>query len=81
MRSTPITRRALLAALPAGLAAPALAQPVTRDVRWIVGFAAGGSVDAMARIVAAAIGGGSIWWRLRRARQQGRPVSFVVIRR
>ncbi|MFM2148957.1 MAG: hypothetical protein RLZZ187_1263 [Pseudomonadota bacterium] len=32
-------------------------------------------------IVAAAIGGGSIWWRLRRARQQGRPVSFVVIRR
>jgi hypothetical protein len=56
MRSTQITRRSLLAALPAGLAAPALAQPVTRDVRWIVGFAAGGSVDAMARIVAAAIG-------------------------
>ena len=56
MRSTQITRRTLLAALPAGLAAPALAQPVTRDVRWIVGFAAGGSVDAMARIVAAAIG-------------------------
>ncbi|MGG5809100.1 Bug family tripartite tricarboxylate transporter substrate binding protein [Falsiroseomonas sp. CW058] len=56
--TTPIARRALLAALPAALAAPALprAQQLTRDVRWIVGFAAGGSVDAMARIVAAAIG-------------------------
>lgn len=32
-------------------------------------------------IVAGAIGAGSIWWRLRRARQQGRPVSFVVMRR
>jgi tripartite-type tricarboxylate transporter receptor subunit TctC len=55
--STPIARRALLAALPAVLAAPSLrAQQLTRDVRWIVGFAAGGSVDAMARIVASAIG-------------------------
>lgn len=32
-------------------------------------------------IVAGAIGAGSIWWRLRRARQQGRPVHFVVMRR
>jgi hypothetical protein len=32
-------------------------------------------------IVAGAIGVGSIWWRLRRARRQGRPVPFVVIRR
>jgi tripartite-type tricarboxylate transporter receptor subunit TctC len=48
------TRRALLAALPAALALPAVprAQTVTRDVRFVVGFAAGGSVDALARIVA-----------------------------
>lgn len=47
-------RRAILAALPAAVAAPVLlrAQPVTRDVRIVVGFAAGGSVDALARIVA-----------------------------
>jgi hypothetical protein len=32
-------------------------------------------------IVAGAIGAGSIWWRLRRARKQGRPVHFVVLRR
>ena len=32
-------------------------------------------------IVAAAVGAGSIWWRIRRARKQGRPVSFVVMRR
>jgi UDP-N-acetylmuramyl pentapeptide phosphotransferase/UDP-N-acetylglucosamine-1-phosphate transferase len=32
-------------------------------------------------IVAAAVGAGSIWWRLRRARKQGRPVPIVVIRR
>jgi UDP-N-acetylmuramyl pentapeptide phosphotransferase/UDP-N-acetylglucosamine-1-phosphate transferase len=32
-------------------------------------------------VVAGAIGAGSIWWRLRRARKQGRPVPFVVIRR
>ena len=52
-----IPRRALLAAFPAVLAAPALrAQPVQRDVRFVVGFAAGGSVDAMARIVAQALG-------------------------
>ncbi|NKE43955.1 hypothetical protein HB662_04145 [Roseomonas frigidaquae] len=31
-------------------------------------------------LVAGLIGAGSIWWRLRRARQQGRPV-FVVMRR
>lgn len=52
-----IPRRALLAASPAVLAAPSLrAQPVQRDVRFVVGFAAGGSVDAMARIVAQALG-------------------------
>lgn len=32
-------------------------------------------------IVAGAIGAASIWWRLRRARKEGRPVHFVVIRR
>jgi hypothetical protein len=32
-------------------------------------------------IVAGLVGAGSIWWRLRRARKQGRPVPFVVIRR
>jgi hypothetical protein len=32
-------------------------------------------------IVAAAIGAGSIWWRLRRARKQGQPIHFVVMRR
>jgi hypothetical protein len=32
-------------------------------------------------IVAGAIGAGSIWWRLRRARKQGRPIHFVVLRR
>lgn len=32
-------------------------------------------------ILAGAIGAGSIWWRLRRARKQGRPVPFIVIRR
>lgn len=31
-------------------------------------------------IVAGAIGAGSLWWRLRRARRQGR-VNFVVLRR
>lgn len=32
-------------------------------------------------IVAAAVGAGSLWWRLRRLRRQGGPVRFVVIRR
>lgn len=32
-------------------------------------------------ILAGAIGATSIWWRLRRARKEGRPVHFVVIRR
>lgn len=32
-------------------------------------------------IVAGAIGAGTLWWRIRRARQQGRPVPFVVVRR
>ena len=53
-----IRRRALLAALSGALALPGLgrAQHLVREVRWVVGFAAGGSVDAMARIVAQAIG-------------------------
>ncbi len=56
--TTPVQRRALLAVLPSALALPGLAraQQVTREVRWVVGFAAGGSVDAMARIVAQAMG-------------------------
>ena len=32
-------------------------------------------------IVAGAIGAGSIWWRIRRARKAGQPMPFVVIRR
>ena len=32
-------------------------------------------------IVAGAIGAGSIWWRIRRARKQGQKLPFVVIRR
>ncbi len=31
-------------------------------------------------VVAGAVGAGSLWWRLRRARRQGR-AAFVVIRR
>ena len=32
-------------------------------------------------IVAGAIGAGSIWWRIRRARKHGQKLPFVVIRR
>lgn len=32
-------------------------------------------------IVAGAIGAGSLWWRIRRARKQGQPIHFVVLRR
>ena len=32
-------------------------------------------------IIAGAIGGGTLWWRLRRARRNGEPMPFVVIRR
>ncbi len=32
-------------------------------------------------LVAGAVGAGSLWWRLRRMRQQGRDVRFVVVRR
>ena len=31
--------------------------------------------------VAALIAGGILWWRLRQARREGRPLRFVVIRR
>ncbi|MGG5890958.1 Bug family tripartite tricarboxylate transporter substrate binding protein [Falsiroseomonas sp. HC035] len=50
----PVPRRSLLAVTIPLLAAPAMlrAQPVTREVRLVVGFSAGGSVDALARIVA-----------------------------
>ncbi|WP_233256306.1 hypothetical protein [Falsiroseomonas bella] len=58
----------------------------------LVALAAGGLVLAAVAImfaalalpvliVAAAVGAGSIWWRLRRARKHGQPVHFVVIRR
>jgi Flp pilus assembly protein TadB len=32
-------------------------------------------------IIAGAIGAASIWWRLRRARRDGRPIPVVIIRR
>jgi hypothetical protein len=32
-------------------------------------------------IIAGAVGGGTLWWRLRRARRNGEPMPFVVIRR
>lgn len=52
------TRRALIGAAMAGLAAPALAQPVAggRTIRIIVPFGAGGAVDIVARLVAQEIG-------------------------
>lgn len=61
-------------------------------IALLVALAAGGLVLAAVAvlfaaialpvlILAGAIGAGSIWWRLRRARKQGRPVPFVVIRR
>lgn len=61
-------------------------------VAVLVALAAGGLVLAAVAIlfaalalpvliVAGAIGAGSIWWRLRRARKQGQPIPFVVIRR
>lgn len=61
-------------------------------VAMLVVLAAGGLVLAAVAILFAAlalpvliaagtVAAGSIWWRLRRARKQGRPVPFVVIRR
>jgi hypothetical protein len=61
-------------------------------VALLVAVAAGGLVLAGLAImfaalalpvllVAGAIGATSIWWRLRRARRQGRPVNFMVMRR
>jgi hypothetical protein len=32
-------------------------------------------------IVAGAIGGFSLWWRIRRAQKQGQPIPVVIIRR
>lgn len=58
----------------------------------LVALAAGGLVLAAVAIlfaalalpvliVAGAVGAGSIWWRIRRARKSGQPMPFVVIRR
>lgn len=32
-------------------------------------------------LVAGLVGAGSLWWRIRRARRNGEPMPFVVIRR
>jgi hypothetical protein len=32
-------------------------------------------------IIAGAIGGFSLWWRIRRAQKQGQPIPIVIIRR
>lgn len=61
-------------------------------IALLVAVAAGGLVLAAVAImfaalalpvliVAGAIGAGSIWWRLRRARRSGQPVHIVVMRR
>jgi hypothetical protein len=61
-------------------------------VALLVALAAGGLVIAglaimfaalalPVLILAGAIGAGSLWWRLRRARRQGQAVPFVIIRR
>lgn len=61
-------------------------------VAMLVALAAGGLVLAAVAILfaalalpvlimAGAVGAGSIWWRLRRARRSGQAVQFVVVRR
>lgn len=62
MTFAPTRRAALLAAaaaaLPGGLAAPALAQPgwPTRPIRVIVSFPPGGAIDTVTRLIAPAMG-------------------------
>lgn len=61
-------------------------------VAMLVAVAAGGLVLAALAVlalglilpillVAGVIGAGSLWWRIRRARRNGEPMPFVVIRR
>jgi hypothetical protein len=61
-------------------------------VAVLVALAAGGLVLAALAVlflglllpvllVAGLIGAGSLWWRLRRARRNGQPAPFIIIRR
>ena len=53
----PTRRRLMLGALAVATAAPALAQDYpTRPVRLFVGYSAGGGMDAVARLIAPALG-------------------------
>jgi len=61
-------------------------------VAVLVALAAGGLVLAALAVlflglllpvllVAGLVGAGSLWWRIRRARRNGQPAPFVIIRR
>src|SRR4028119_771645 len=65
LMSTDVTRRSLLATLPLAAVPPALAVPTTgraqrafpdRPVRFVVPYAGGGALDAMARAMARSMG-------------------------